>query len=290
MKIIRWVTAFTILAMTVCCSETPPIDNRHVMNLMSFNIRYDEPADGINSWKNRKDPVAAMISDRDVDVLGIQELQFIQLTDLLSALPGYTYAGVGRNDGKTGGEYNAIFYKREKFSYDNGGTFWLSKNPAAEGSKDWDATIERIVTWVILTDLHTGKKFAFFNTHFDHVGLTARRESAKLLLLKTEEIAAGLPLFISGDLNSTPGSEPLALLTDQKNKNHVTDSRNLSTQQDGPSWTFHGFGSTPVEKRTTIDYLFVRNVVTVEKFTTIFEVKNNIYLSDHNPILIKAFI
>ena len=226
-----------------------------------------------------------MILKNEVDVLGTQEVLYDQLNDLLIALPQYAYAGVGRKDGKTAGEYSAVFYKKERFELLKSGTFWLSENPTYVGSIGWDAALERIATWVLLKERTTGKSFAFVNTHFDHIGVVARRESAKLLLAKANEIAEGLPLIVSGDLNSTPDSEAVKTLTDASNVNHLSDSRSVASSISGPAWTFHGFGATPLAERTIIDYLFVKNNVTVQQVSVIFEMQDKLYLSDHNPVL-----
>jgi len=258
------------------------------LNLMTFNIRYDNPDDSLNNWKFRKGFVANMIRFYDVDVLGTQEVLHNQLTDLLTSLPAYAYAGVGRLDGKTAGEYSAIFYKKEKFELLKTGNFWLSETPEKAGVKGWDAACERIVTWVILKEKETGKKFAFINTHFDHMGKIARRESAKLLLSRVDLIAQGLPLFVSGDFNAAPQSEVIAMLSDKNTVNHLTDSRSVAPFIYGPGWTNHAFGQVPMEKRRIIDYIFVKNNVSVERLAVIAEMLDNLYLSDHNPVLIKA--
>lgn len=258
------------------------------LNLMTFNVRYDNPDDSLNNWQFRKGFVAKMIRFYDVDVLGTQEVLNNQLTDLLTALPQYAYAGVGRLDGKTAGEYSAIFYKKEKFELLKSGNFWLSENPSAVGVKGWDAVCERIVTWVILKEKSTGKKLAFINTHFDHVGQVARRESAKLLLSKVDEIAQGIPLFVTGDFNSTPKSEVITILTDKNNRNYLTDSRLVAPFIYGPDWTFHAFGNVPLKNRSIIDYIFVNNNVSVERIAVISETLDNLYLSDHNPVILKA--
>lgn len=273
---------------TGCSAQTNSVSPMIQLNLMTFNIRYDNPADSANNWKFRRDFAANMILQNNIDVMGTQEVLSNQLTDLLGALPQYSYAGVGRKDGKTAGEYSAVLYKKEKFELQRSGTFWLSEHPENVGIKGWDAAIERIVTWVVLKDKSTGKEFAFINTHFDHMGQIARRESAKLLLAKVNELANGLPVVVTGDFNSTPDSEVIKILTDISNSHHLTDARSVASNITGPAWTFHGFGTIPVESRTTIDYLFVKNNVTVNQFSVIYEMQGKLYLSDHNPVLIKA--
>lgn len=258
------------------------------MNVMTFNIRYDNPGDSLDNWKYRKAFAAKMIQNYDVDVFGTQEVINNQLNDILLSLPQFSSVGVGRLDGKTQGEYSAVFYKKEKFKLLDSGNFWLSENPSAVGVKGWDAVCERIVTWVILQEKNSGKKFAFVNTHFDHMGQVARRESSKLLLSKVDEIAKGLPLFVTGDFNATPDSEVITILTDKNRPNHLTDSRSLAPFIYGPSWTFHGFGHVPLERRSIIDFIFVKNIIQVEKLSVIADRLDNIYLSDHNPVFVKA--
>jgi endonuclease/exonuclease/phosphatase family metal-dependent hydrolase len=271
-----------------CTAKTSTSNSPVHLNLMTFNIRYDNPADSANNWKFRREFAANMINQNDVDVMGTQEVLNTQLTDILALLPHFAYAGVGRKDGQTAGEYSAVFYKKERFELMNSGTFWLSENPGAIGIKGWDAAIERIVTWVILKDRATGREFAFINTHFDHIGQVARRESAKLLLSKVDEIAKGRPVFVSGDLNASPDSEVVQILTDTNTTNHLTNSRSVAASITGPAWTFHGFGSVPVESRTIIDYIFIKNKIAVQQLSVISEMLGKLYLSDHNPILIKA--
>ena len=153
-----------------------------------------------------------MIAYYAPDVVGMQEVVKNQLDDLKNRLPQYTALGVGRADGKEAGEYCSLFYKTDRFELIKNGNFGLSETPDTIGVKGWDAACERIVTWAILKDKTSGKKLAAFNTHFDHVGKVARRESAKLLLAKMHELAEGLPVILTGDFNGTVDSEPILSL------------------------------------------------------------------------------
>lgn len=277
-----------ILVIIGCRAEPTQQNGTTNLNIMTFNIRYDNPADNANNWKYRRDFAYSMILQNDIDVMGTQEVLSTQLTDLLGGLPQFGYVGVGRKDGLSAGEYSAVFYKKKRFELLKSGTFWLSENPSAVGVKGWDAAIERIVTWVILKERSSGKEFAFVNTHFDHMGQVARRESAKLLLTKVKEIANELPLFVTGDFNATPESEVIQLLVDANNTNRLIDSRSVAPTVVGPAWTFHGFGSVPLESRTIIDYIFTKNKVTIQEVKVISDMKDQLYLSDHNPIVVKA--
>lgn len=281
-------SAVIIWGINACSAKTNFSSAPIQLNLMTFNIRYDNPGDSANNWKYRKNLATEMIRKNDIDVLGTQELLFSQLNDIRVLLPEYAYEGVGRKDGKTEGEFSAVFYKKAKFELLKSGTFWLSENPANVGVKGWDAAIERIVTWVMLKEKSSGKEFAFINTHFDHIGQVARRESARLLLSKVDEIAKGLPVIVTGDFNATPDSEVIQIITNVNTGNHMTDSRATAASVLGPAWTFHGFGKVPMENRSIIDYIFVKNKVSVSQLSVISEMSGTTYLSDHNPVTVKA--
>lgn len=250
------------------------------LKVMTFNIRLDHAGDSLNNWQYRKDNAAQMITYYAPDVLGMQEVVHNQLVDLKDRLPQYTALGVGRADGKEAGEYSSLFYKTERFDLLKEGTYGLSETPDRIGVKGWDAACERIVTWAILKDKESGKELAVFNTHFDHMGEVARRESAKLLLAKAQEIAGKLPVIVTGDFNGTPDSEPIRLIAD----GGLKDTRMLAPVVYGPAWTFHDFGRIPLEKRTLIDYIFVSEGVEAVDYRVIQDTPDGGYLSDHTPV------
>src|SRR5687768_17320280 len=113
------------------------------VKVMTFNIRYDTPQDSINQWPKRSHKVYALIKKYNPDLIGLQEVLHHQLMDLLDNLPAYSYIGVGRDDGKTKGEYSAILYKKDAFETVQQNTFWLSDTPDLAGSQNWDAGINR---------------------------------------------------------------------------------------------------------------------------------------------------
>jgi len=170
------------LTFLIVLSATPlraePKDEPATLHVMTWNIRYDNPGDGENAWPHRKDWVAEIIRREKADIIGLQEVLKGQLDDLTQRLPEMVAYGVGRDDGKMKGEYAPILYRRDRFELLDKSTFWLSKTPDVSGSKDWDAALTRIASWVKLKDKQTGKVFYFINTHFDHRGAEARLQSA----------------------------------------------------------------------------------------------------------------
>ncbi len=252
--------------------------------VMSFNIRYDNPNDGENWWKYRKDKVAQLIQFYDTDILGLQEVLKGQLDDLEERLPSYEYFGVGRDDGKTKGEYSPVLYNTEKFELLENGTFWLSKTPDVPGSKDWDAAITRICTWAKFRDKQTEQEFYFFNTHFDHRGVEAREQSAALIAQKISEIAGNTPGILTGDFNAAPTTVAYQNLV--AGENALTDAIDISQRPHyGPLGTFNGFRQPEEDDGRRIDYVFVKNGVKVHKHGILTDSWGGKLPSDHFPVL-----
>ncbi len=257
---------------------------------MTFNIRLDLEEDSLNSWKYRKDNLISQVLFHEVNILGVQEALPHQVKDLCKGLPCFKYAGVGRDEKKEWSEFSAIFYDTVKLQLIQQQTFWLSENPSGVGGLGWDAACPRIVTWVKLKERSTKKIFFVFNTHFDHKGEIARRESAKLLLKKVNEIAGLFPAIIMGDFNSHPADEPIQILTDKGNSLVLTDSKLISkTPHYGPTGTFNGFQSKETSD-LPIDYIFIKNNVRVVQHATFSQSWNGRFSSDHFPVFAKIVV
>jgi endonuclease/exonuclease/phosphatase family metal-dependent hydrolase len=251
------------------------------IKIMSYNIRLDVKSDGENQWDKRKDKVAGLMNYYEADFIDGQEVQNHQLKYLLENLNGYSYIGVGRDDGKEAGEYSCIFFKKDKFTVLQQSTFWLSPTPDTV-SKGWDAAIVRVCTYGLFQDKKTKKKFWVFNTHFDHIGKLARLESAKLIVKKMQELnTKKYPVLLSGDFNSRPEEEP-----SQYMHANMQNSRAISKQvYGGPdTWNAFKFNTKP---DGCIDYIFVSNNkrISVSKFATLTDSYDMKYPSDHLPIL-----
>jgi endonuclease/exonuclease/phosphatase family metal-dependent hydrolase len=255
------------------------------LNVMTFNIRFNTVADSLNAWPYRKDKVASQILFHEAHIIGVQEALHEQITDLQQGLPQYKYKGVGREDGKEKGEYSAIFYDTTRLQALQSKTFWLSETPEVAGSKSWDAAITRIVTWIKFRDKKTKKIFFAFNTHFDHIGQVARKESARIVLQKVNEIAGGTPAIISGDFNATPGDEPIRVIMDRSNPLHLVDSKEISLKPHyGPSGTFNAFKEKERDDQP-IDYIFLKGNWKVLKHATISQSWQGRFASDHFSVL-----
>lgn len=250
--------------------------------LMTYNIRFDNPNDGLNAWSYRKGHVAQMVKFYEIDLLGVQEALNHQLHDIIGMLDGYEYVGVGRDDGDTLGEYSAIIYRTQRFDLFFSKTFWLSETPDTP-SLGWDAACKRVCTWAIFKDRYSSKTFAMFNTHFDHVGKVARQSSAKLLLNRITAIADNLPVLITGDFNMLPTDSTFAMIA-----SGYADTYNLSPiGHYGPVGTWNGFDyNSPLSDR--IDYCFVdSSKIDILRHAHIDDAFRQRFPSDHLPVFVE---
>jgi endonuclease/exonuclease/phosphatase family metal-dependent hydrolase len=256
-----------------------------IFNVMTYNIWYAKPDAGENIWENRRDGVAKAVLDQKADIVGMQEVLLRQLTDLENLLPGYQWVGVGRDDGKQGGEFAPIFFNQKRFNLIQSGNFWLSETPDSAGSLGWDAMCIRIVTWVQLKDKQTDMKFFVFNTHFDHEGETARTESAKLIVKKIHETAGKYPVVLTGDFNCLKDSEPYDLLMKSTDGMKLVDCRYSSKDKlSGPDFSFVGSEFTG-EPGNIIDHIFISDNIKVLQSKIIENCKNGKCSSDHLPVM-----
>lgn len=283
MKINQLLITAVISGFLTACTEKPvsaPIA------YATFNIRMDTPADSANSWEYRKDSVAHFIEKNHIDIAGMQEVLHHQLSDLMERLPEYAYIGVGREDGKNQGEYAPIIYKSEKFEILESNTFWLSQYPDSAGFIGWDGACTRIATWAKMKDKKNGKTFLAVNTHFDHIGTEARRNAALLIIEKIKQIAGEYPAILSGDLNVPETWEAYQTITN--NEFVLKDTHKTAAEKSGPDYTFHNFGKIDQDSCEKIDYIFTTPQIKVLRSDIVQETRNeNVYLSDHNPIIIQ---
>ncbi|MEJ7645233.1 MAG: endonuclease/exonuclease/phosphatase family protein [Chryseolinea sp.] len=254
-----------------------------VVKVMTYNVRYDTPSDSVNQWGRRADKVYALVKKYDPDIVGIQEALHSQVIDLVTNLPAYSFVGVGRDDGKTKGEYSAILYKKSKFSVLRQNTFWLSETPEVVASKNWDAAITRVATWAAMRDINSGKELFILNTHFDHIGKEARTRSALIIKDKLESLAAGLPAIVMGDLNCTRQDPPFATLT--KKQGMIL----IDPVSGNPPGTFCSFKVNSIECRA-IDYILHNDDWTSDGYIVITDNDGKYYPSDHLPVMVKLSV
>lgn len=267
---------FFLLALTAAVSCNTPQD----LTVMTLNMRYDNPEDGVNNWHFRRERVGELIRSEAVDLLGTQEVLANQFDDLQALLPGYCAVGVGREDGVRAGEFNAVFFRSDRFELLDSGVFWLSESPETPGSKGWDGACERLATWTVLRD-KSGRELFFINTHLDHIGEQARREGVALLLRRIETLRGDRPVILAGDFNAEPSSPVIAHVVADGTLRSAWDTAPVRT---GTAWSFSDFGQLPEEERPLIDYVFYGGGLEVQSCSILPDMLGEGYLSDHAPV------
>ena len=259
------------------------------LKVATYNVRIRTNSDtGNTNWKVRKPEVAKLINEFQFDVFGVQELiDKSQENDLSDLLSSYATVSYGRdNQEGSQGERAAIYYLKSRFELLQKGFFFLSETPE-KVSKGWDAALNRICLWAKLKDRVTNKEFYFFNTHFDHIGVVARRESAKLITRKMEELAGNETVICVGDFNADPNDTEFYNTITAKLK----DSRLVSVEKPkGSVGTFNGWENekTDFPESVRIEYLFTQNVKVISYETINKRFGENEVPSDHFPVLIRC--
>jgi endonuclease/exonuclease/phosphatase family metal-dependent hydrolase len=253
--------------------------NAQQLRVATYNIRYDNPGDSGNLWKDRKSNVAALIRYHGFEIFGVQEALHHQLNDLSAALPGFAFYGRGRDDGKTAGEHSSVYWRTDLFELLDKGDFWLSETPDKPGP-GWDATLHRICTWVKLKHKRSGKSFHIFNAHYDHRGVQARIGSSKLILQKIRSIAADGPVVFMGDLNGNRESDWYKTLS---GSGWLADSHFLAGTVYAPNGSFNAFRTDAVGK-DVIDHIFVSSHFKPQSWAVLTDTYFGKFPSDHFPV------
>lgn len=274
MKTLRLLLALTSI---VCLAQQAMAQT---IRVATYNIKYDDTRDTVNNWSRRRPEVTGLIKYHQFQLFGTQEGLHHQLEQMKSDLPGFEFVGVGRDDGKQKGEYSAFFYDTNTFNLVESGTFWLSETPDRP-SKSWDAALPRICTWGELEHKSSGKKFFIFNAHFDHRGVKAREESAKVIMKKAGEIASGKPVIVMGDFNFQSTATPYSVITQSMSDSYL----NSKTAPYGPEATFNAFRFDRMPARR-IDYVFTKGQWQTLTYATLSDSHEMRYPSDHFPVVV----
>jgi len=256
-----------ITLMIVLCSHTIIAQTKNKtassINVATYNLRYANHGDSVNGngWGQRLPVIAQLIQFHDFDIFGTQEGLFQQLEGLRDSLPGYTYIGIGRDDGVHRGEHSAIFYKTAMFRLLDKGDFWMSET-TDKPNKGWDAALPRICTWGKFQVNNTGFVFYLFNLHMDHIGVKARAESAKLVLQKIKEFDAKVPVILTGDFNVDQRNESYALIN---NSGVLKDCYEITALRYAQNGTFNSFRPDN-HTDARIDHIFVSKPFSVARY------------------------
>lgn len=246
------------------------------LRVMTFNLRYDNEADGENSWQNRRDTAVAAVRDVSPDVVCTQEGLTHMLSYLRDALPECSMVGRGR-DADGGGEHSAIFFRSDRFEATAVETFWFSTEPAVPGSLAWGAGLPRICTWCRLTSRETGETVRVYNVHLDNRSEEARHRSAEMIAERVT--AANEPCIVCGDFNAEPEAAEMKVMCSAATARGERSLHGCTALDLG---TFHGFtGASP---HGPIDYILTTLDVTVSVLQVLDCRFDGKWPSDHFPV------
>ncbi len=245
------------------------------LRIMSFNIRC--LGVGNETWEDRIDIVSETFLKSEADSIGIQEGTPEWMATLKETVSEkYAFVGQGR-DGLNKGEYSAIFYLKDKYSIVDSGTFWLSKTPD-EMSKGWDASMNRICTWAILQNKATGEKYVHMNSHFDHIGTIAQKNSAALICERAKTFG-DLPIVFTADMNVREDSQAYNTM--------VTSGVFKDTKREAPdTMDYLTYHDTKPQKHEdhVLDYVMINSKLSALTYRVVTAGIDGRYVSDHFPV------
>lgn len=268
--IVRLIAAALLFGITPALAQAP-------LTVMTFNIRYASEDDNDHAWSKRREVTAAMLERAAPDLIGTQELLKVQGDYLTNRLKRYAWFGTGRRGGDED-EHMGIFYRTDRLRLIRSGNFWLSETPEVPGTSAWGADLPRLATWGLFETIQGKRRFFAFNTHLPHRAQdeAAREKGAALVLTRIRALAGDLPVVLTGDFNTTPGTPTHRILSE-----HLQDVWTTAPRRTGPAETFHDFTGTATKR---IDWIFTRGFVP-RYARTVTDHQGATQTSDHFPVL-----
>jgi endonuclease/exonuclease/phosphatase family metal-dependent hydrolase len=277
-----------LLAVIFCESSAKAAD----ISVMSFNVRFSKVGSNEkaseNNWADpqhpRRERAIRVIREGNPDLLGVQEARELQVNDFKAALPEYEFYGIGRDDGKTAGEYSGIFYRKDRFTREDSGSFWLSATPDTPGTTFSYNKLPRIASWAKLKDNKSNREFMFLNMHWDHQDASAREKTAALVRERLTTIAKDTPAIVTGDLNSKEDTKAFATLTgDDSSGRKLADSfREIHPQRSPEEASFDDWKGTL--KGSRIDFILHTAEFTPTAAEIVRTNYEGLWPSDHYPV------
>lgn len=227
------------------------------LKVMSFNIQTHSNG---QVFYIRQEMMTEFIAEWQPDSIGMQEVTETWRKALESTCFGEQYSSVGNSKISTG-EMNAIFYRNDKFTLVDSGTFWLSDTPDVVGSKFEGSSEPRTCTWARLKNQKTAEEFVHLNLHLDIVGSAMRLKQGEVVLGFIQGLG-DVPLILTGDFNQrqidTKGvTYPLyQQLTDLLADARMTATDTVSPDEWASMVPCHREGQEYNPAKPPIDYIF----------------------------------
>ena len=155
------------------------------------------------------DALIQMIGELQPDLIGTQKLSAARM-EAIGQLYSNSYYIMGVNayaSADEGEAWNAVLFRRDRFRFVDGDSFWLSDTPHLAGSLLDGADAPRLCTWVLLRDLEAERNIFIGNGSLSP-GSSAEAETLRMqeisILIETLRIDSGCldlePGFLTGGL------------------------------------------------------------------------------------------
>jgi endonuclease/exonuclease/phosphatase family metal-dependent hydrolase len=250
--------------------------------LISCNIRFDNPADGMNSWPCRRDFLAQTLLQHMPFLIATQEGRIHQIHELKDLLKDFELIDQHRS---WIGErmYPSLFVRRGQFEYLSSGDLWLSETPEIAESSSFDSAFPRLMTWAKIQIKGTEQKLFIVNTHLDHVKHETRLNQVRVLVQEIKRVWDNQsPLIILGDFNDSPDSQVRKILTDDFS--FLQDAWKLFNLTEETS--HHAFKGE-IQNGSRIDWILIDEKLSIQECQMDKSVLNGLYPTDHYPIICK---
>lgn len=255
------------------------------LNLISSNIRFDNPADGKFSWEFRKNFLVERLLDFQPDIIGTQEGREPQLRDLASMLKDFEIIAHHRQ-WITERMYPCLFIRKGQFKLVASGDIWLSETPHIAGSSSFQSAFPRLCTWSILSHLERpNDKILVINTHLDHVLDFTRTRQVQVLISQLQKELEQFPSIIMGDFNESPDGETRKILTN--NSIQLLDP--WKKFKDSEHASYHQFNGNHHHQQR-IDWLLHTPHFEAKSIELDSSHRDGLYPSDHFPLKVQLVL
>jgi endonuclease/exonuclease/phosphatase family metal-dependent hydrolase len=255
----------------------PPRADAGAIRVVTWNILVgdeDGPSWRRHGWPVRKDAIRSAIAGTMPDILCVQEALDAQTRWIAGVLPRHRRVGVGRDDGRSGGEHCAIFFDGDRFEELGGGTFWLEEPADAPPIRTLLGP-KRICTWIRLRDRRTARSFRVYNLHLYLTDLP-QQDAARLILGRIARGDATEPVLVTGDFNAVPDA-PCRRLFDEAGLRPCAVVAGVSPGT--PTYQFYGI------HLRSLDEIFVDRSWRVAARRVLDMKPGNTYPSDHFGVM-----
>lgn len=243
------------------------------ITVITSNIRFDNPADGVNQWSNRKHHLAITLLSQTPLIIGTQEGREPQLRELGRLLSGYSLIDNNR-EWLTERMYPSFFVKNDSVTVLESGDIWLSETPHIPGSCSFESAFPRLCTW-IKVEINKNK-WLFANVHLDHVKLSTRLAQVNVFGEEIKKIRQDEKLIVLGDFNDSPQSE--------LRKNLLAHFPTLFDPWVEPEESSHHPFTGEHPEGSRIDWILVENQFKNSQIKLLKDSHRGHWPSDHFPV------